>query len=117
MYMASRFLIGLGITIASSSAPMLAAELAHPESRTTLTSMYNTLWYLGVSPTSPRSITDQLTVLVHHRSMDDIRYLPHQLRMVMETTYSSPSPSRHHQPRRSLVSPRKSSVACRPGSP
>ncbi|KAI7767070.1 hypothetical protein LZL87_012356 [Fusarium oxysporum] len=47
MYMASRFLIGLGITIASSSAPMLAAELAHPESRTTLTSMYNTLWYLG----------------------------------------------------------------------
>lgn len=49
MYMASRFLIGFGITIASSSAPMLAAELAHPESRTTLTSMYNTLWYLGVS--------------------------------------------------------------------
>ncbi|KAH6967150.1 hypothetical protein EDB82DRAFT_562962 [Fusarium venenatum] len=47
MYMASRFLIGFGITIASSSAPMLAAELAHPESRTTLTSMYNTLWYLG----------------------------------------------------------------------
>ncbi|KAF5566706.1 hexose transporter [Fusarium phyllophilum] len=45
----SRFLIGLGITIASSSAPMLAAELAHPESRTTLTSMYNTLWYLGVT--------------------------------------------------------------------
>ncbi|CAF3544528.1 hypothetical protein SNK05_013134 [Fusarium graminearum] len=49
MYMASRFLIGFGITIASSSAPMLAAELAHPESRTTLTSMYNTLWYLGIS--------------------------------------------------------------------
>ncbi|CAF3592852.1 unnamed protein product [Fusarium graminearum] len=47
MYMASQFLIGFGITIASSSAPMLAAELAHPESRTTLTSMYNTLWYLG----------------------------------------------------------------------
>ncbi|KAF4417220.1 hexose transporter [Fusarium acutatum] len=52
MYMASRFLIGLGITIASSSAPMLAAELAHPESRTTLTSMYNTLWYLGATWTT-----------------------------------------------------------------
>ncbi|KXJ88658.1 general substrate transporter [Microdochium bolleyi] len=47
MYMASRLLIGFGVTIASSSAPMLAAELAHPESRTTLTSMYNTLWYFG----------------------------------------------------------------------
>ncbi|KAL6354023.1 hypothetical protein LRP88_12654 [Fusarium phalaenopsidis] len=47
MYMVSRFMIGFGITIASTSAPMLAAELAHPESRTTLTSMYNTLWYLG----------------------------------------------------------------------
>ncbi|KAF4502478.1 general substrate transporter [Fusarium agapanthi] len=33
--MALRFLIGLGSTIASSSAPMLAAELAHYESRTT----------------------------------------------------------------------------------
>ncbi|KAH8169687.1 sugar transporter domain-containing protein [Sarocladium implicatum] len=47
MYMASRFLIGFGLTIASSSAPMIAAELAHPASRTSLTSMYNTLWYLG----------------------------------------------------------------------
>ncbi|KAL2067678.1 hypothetical protein VTL71DRAFT_15774 [Oculimacula yallundae] len=47
MYMASRFIIGFGLTIASSSAPMITAELAHPESRTTLTSMYNTLWYLG----------------------------------------------------------------------
>ncbi|PVH98502.1 general substrate transporter [Periconia macrospinosa] len=47
MYMISRFVIGFGLTIASSSAPMIAAELAHPHSRTTLTSMYNTLWYFG----------------------------------------------------------------------
>ncbi|KAH6697372.1 general substrate transporter [Plectosphaerella plurivora] len=47
MYMASRFFIGFGLTVAATSAPTIAAELAHPASRTTVTSMYNTLWYLG----------------------------------------------------------------------
>jgi sugar porter (SP) family MFS transporter len=47
MFLVSRFIIGFGLTIAGSSAPMLTAELAHPSSRTTITSMYNTLWYVG----------------------------------------------------------------------
>ncbi|KXJ96351.1 general substrate transporter [Microdochium bolleyi] len=47
MFLISRFVIGFGLTIAGSSAPMLTAELAHPASRTTITSMYNTLWYVG----------------------------------------------------------------------
>ncbi|CAG9991017.1 unnamed protein product [Clonostachys byssicola] len=47
MFLVSRFVIGFGLTIAGSSAPMLTAELAHPTSRTTITSMYNTLWYVG----------------------------------------------------------------------
>lgn len=47
MFLISRFVIGFGLTIAGSSAPMLTAELAHPSSRTTITSMYNTLWYVG----------------------------------------------------------------------
>ncbi|KAH8900914.1 general substrate transporter [Thozetella sp. PMI_491] len=47
MFLISRFIIGFGLTVAGSSAPMLTAELAHPTSRTTITSMYNTLWYVG----------------------------------------------------------------------
>ncbi|KAH7039885.1 general substrate transporter [Microdochium trichocladiopsis] len=47
MFLISRFVIGFGLTVAGSSAPMLTAELAHPSSRTTITSMYNTLWYVG----------------------------------------------------------------------
>ncbi|KAH7323281.1 general substrate transporter [Stachybotrys elegans] len=47
MFLVSRFIIGFGNTITSASAPMMVTELAHPASRVTLTSMYNTLWYLG----------------------------------------------------------------------
>lgn len=48
MYMVSRFLIGIGLTVASTAAPMMVAELAHPNTRTTMTALYNTLWYFGV---------------------------------------------------------------------
>ncbi|CRG92363.1 Lactose permease [Talaromyces islandicus] len=47
MYIAGRFLVGLGSNIAQGSAPLLITELAHPKHRGTLTTMYNTLWYLG----------------------------------------------------------------------
>jgi hypothetical protein len=59
----------------------------------------------------------QLTVLVHHRSMDNIRYIPYQLRMVMASPHCSSSTPRHHQPRWSLVSSREFSMACWSGSP
>jgi len=32
---------------AQTSAPLLIIELAHPQHRGPLTTMYNTLWYLG----------------------------------------------------------------------
>lgn len=47
MFLASRFIIGFGVTLASGSAPLMVAELAHPDTRATFTSMYNTLWYFG----------------------------------------------------------------------
>ncbi|KAE8150342.1 general substrate transporter [Aspergillus avenaceus] len=47
MFIAGRFLVGLGSNISQGSAPLLITELAHPQHRGTLTTMYNTLWYVG----------------------------------------------------------------------
>ena len=68
MFIAGRFLVDLGFVssnhclsvnqpyangatirsnIAQGSAPLLITELAYPQHRGTLTTMYNTLWYLG----------------------------------------------------------------------
>ncbi|PSN60742.1 general substrate transporter [Corynespora cassiicola Philippines] len=47
MFVAGRFIIGLGSNIAQGSAPLLIMELAHPQHRGKLTTMYNTLWYVG----------------------------------------------------------------------
>ncbi|KAL6233079.1 hypothetical protein BDW75DRAFT_232246 [Aspergillus navahoensis] len=47
MFIAGRFLVGLGSNISQGSAPLLVTELAHPQHRGTLTTMYNTLWYIG----------------------------------------------------------------------
>ncbi|KAF8196545.1 general substrate transporter [Pholiota molesta] len=47
MFIGARFLIGFGLTFASSAAPLLVTEIAYPTQRAQATSMYNTLWYLG----------------------------------------------------------------------
>ncbi|KAL5048422.1 hypothetical protein BDW71DRAFT_196076 [Aspergillus fruticulosus] len=47
MFIAGRFLVGLGSNIRQGSAPLLVTELAHPQHRGALTTMYNTLWYIG----------------------------------------------------------------------
>ncbi|KAL2816226.1 major facilitator superfamily domain-containing protein [Aspergillus cavernicola] len=47
MFIAGRFLVGFGSNISQGSAPLLVTELAHPQHRGTLTTMYNTLWYVG----------------------------------------------------------------------
>ncbi|KAK3052456.1 hypothetical protein LTR09_006310 [Extremus antarcticus] len=41
------FLVGFGSNISQGSAPLLIMELAHPQHRGKLTTMYNTLWYVG----------------------------------------------------------------------
>lgn len=47
MFIAARFLIGFGIAIAHGSAPMLIAELVHPQHRAIFTTIYNSTWYFG----------------------------------------------------------------------
>ncbi|CAG8939338.1 unnamed protein product [Penicillium salamii] len=47
MFLAGRFLVGLGSNVSQGSAPLLITELAYPQHRGKLTTMYNTLWYLG----------------------------------------------------------------------
>ena len=47
MFIGARFLIGFGLTFASSGAALLITELAYPPYRAPLTSLYNSLWYSG----------------------------------------------------------------------
>ncbi|TVY35879.1 Lactose permease [Lachnellula subtilissima] len=47
MFIAARFLIGFGIAIAHGSAPLLIAELVHPQHRAIFTTIYNSTWYFG----------------------------------------------------------------------
>ncbi|KAK5943513.1 hypothetical protein PMZ80_004521 [Knufia obscura] len=47
MFIGARFIIGLGICYTQSCSPMLITELSHPQYRARLTTIYNTLWYLG----------------------------------------------------------------------
>lgn len=47
MFIGARFVIGLGIVYTQSCSPMLVTELSHPQYRARLTTIYNTLWYLG----------------------------------------------------------------------
>jgi MFS family permease len=66
MFLAGRFLVGLGYfrstgnqhgkrmtanlarsNISQGSAPLLITELAHPQHRGKLTTMYNTIWFVG----------------------------------------------------------------------
>ncbi|KAK5676105.1 hypothetical protein LTS10_011395 [Elasticomyces elasticus] len=47
MFIGGRFLVGLGSNFAQGCAPLLIIELAHPQHRGKVTTMYNTLWYVG----------------------------------------------------------------------
>jgi MFS family permease len=47
MFIGGRFLVGLGANLVQGSAPILIMELAYPQHRGKLTTMYNVLWYLG----------------------------------------------------------------------
>jgi len=47
MFIGARFMIGFGLTFAANAAPMLITEVSYPTYRAPLTSLYNSLWYLG----------------------------------------------------------------------
>lgn len=45
MFIASRFLLGFGLSFATTAAPSLVTELSHPKDRVTITAICNT-WYV-----------------------------------------------------------------------
>ncbi|KAK9480266.1 putative lactose permease [Lipomyces japonicus] len=47
MFLVGRFLLGFGVNFCGISAPCYATEMAHPQWRGPLTSLYNTCWWLG----------------------------------------------------------------------
>ncbi|KZS90368.1 hypothetical protein SISNIDRAFT_415529 [Sistotremastrum niveocremeum HHB9708] len=47
MFIGARFLIGFGLTFATSAAPLLVIELAYPTQRGQLSSLYNAMWFTG----------------------------------------------------------------------
>ncbi|KAL4767001.1 general substrate transporter [Aspergillus nidulans var. acristatus] len=47
MYLAGRIIVGIGSGICNGSCPLLVTEVAHPTHRGKITTIYNTLWYLG----------------------------------------------------------------------
>ncbi|ORX38020.1 general substrate transporter [Kockovaella imperatae] len=47
MFIGARALIGFGLGIAATAAPLLITEIAFPVHRAPITSLYNTTWYLG----------------------------------------------------------------------
>ncbi|KAI1336637.1 general substrate transporter [Xylariaceae sp. FL0016] len=47
MFIAARGVIGLGLALNITAAPLLITELAHPAQRAPLVSVYNSLWNLG----------------------------------------------------------------------
>lgn len=47
MYLIGRFLMGFGSNISNGTCPLLITEIAHPRHRGKVTTLYNTLWYLG----------------------------------------------------------------------
>ncbi|KAJ1306558.1 hypothetical protein OPQ81_007559 [Rhizoctonia solani] len=46
-FVAARFMIGFGTTLAMMASPLLISELAYPTHRAPLTALYNSLWFSG----------------------------------------------------------------------
>ncbi|KAJ6092599.1 general substrate transporter, partial [Penicillium sp. IBT 16267x] len=47
MYLCGRFIMGFGSNISNGTCPLLITEIAHPRHRAKITTIYNTLWYVG----------------------------------------------------------------------
>ncbi|KAG0647662.1 Lactose permease [Hyphodiscus hymeniophilus] len=47
MFIGARFLIGFGVIFAQNCSPLLITELAHPQHRAILTTLYNVSWFYG----------------------------------------------------------------------
>ncbi|KAH7166560.1 lactose permease [Dactylonectria macrodidyma] len=47
MFVVSRFILGFGLSFATTASPSMVSELAHPKDRVTITAICNTCWFLG----------------------------------------------------------------------
>lgn len=47
VYVAGRFVLGFGNSMSQLSSPVLLTEIAHPQHRGRVTTLYNCLWNLG----------------------------------------------------------------------
>lgn len=47
MFLAGRWIMGMGGNISNATCPLLITEISHPRHRGRVTTIYNTLWYLG----------------------------------------------------------------------
>jgi MFS family permease len=52
MFVASRFILGFGLSFATTASPSMVSELAHPKDRVTITAICNT-WYVAYPFMSP----------------------------------------------------------------
>ncbi|KAF2441529.1 general substrate transporter [Karstenula rhodostoma CBS 690.94] len=47
MFLAGRFIMGMGSNISNATCPLLITEVSHPRHRGRVTTIYNTVWYVG----------------------------------------------------------------------
>lgn len=47
LFLSGRWIMGMGSNISNATCPLLITEVAHPRHRAKVTTIYNTLWYLG----------------------------------------------------------------------
>jgi MFS family permease len=47
MFLAGRWIMGMGGNVSNATCPLLITEISHPRHRGRVTTLYNTLWYLG----------------------------------------------------------------------
>ncbi|KAJ1553320.1 hypothetical protein HK405_008274 [Cladochytrium tenue] len=62
-----RFLVGVGVTICVSAAPIFVAELSQPSIRGTLVGLYNCFWYIG-------SFASRVTVIALANYVGDAKW-------------------------------------------
>ncbi|KAI6780844.1 uncharacterized protein J7T54_007323 [Emericellopsis cladophorae] len=47
MFVISRFVLGFGLSFATTASPSMVSELSHPKDRVTISAICNTCWYIG----------------------------------------------------------------------
>lgn len=91
MFIAARFLIGFGVAIAHGAAPLLIAELVHPQHRAIFTTIYNSTWYLGSIVAAWLTYGKLVTTWSALHSTDVSRNQQNPHRLVVESAFYGPS--------------------------